>query len=200
MLQLNLIGNLGADAEVKDLNGRKAVCFNVAHTERWIDENDIKHEQTTWVSCIWNSDGGKTLPYLKRGATVYVYGPCSTRVFSSPKEKRMVAGLNLRVDHLELIGGKVDEVPSQLINHDGVLFDTHKFFCLRPEDVAAIAPDAAGKRIIFDRQGRQYDIAEAGWITPVKTEEPTDASTEDPAASTDAPATEQPKQNKTKAK
>lgn len=200
MLQLNLIGNLGADAEVKDINGRKAVCFNVAHTDRWTDEQQVKHESTTWVSCIYNSDGGNILPYLKRGTTVFVSGPCSTRVFSSPKEHRMVAGLNLRVDRIELIGGKTDDVPSQLINHDGVLFDTHKFFCLRPEDVQAIQPDETGKRIIFDRQGKQYDIAEAGWITPIKAEETTDTPAENPAATTETPAADKPKQTKTKNK
>lgn len=200
MLELNLIGNLGADAQVKDFEGRKAVCFNVAHTDRWEDENGQKYETTTWVSCIWNGDGGRTLPYLKRGATVFLSGPCSTRVYSSPKEHRMVAGLNLRVNHLELVGGKVDEVPTQLINHDGLLFDTHKFFCLRPEDVEAIQPDEAGKRIIFDRQGKAYLVAEAGWISPIKAEEQAQAPAEDHAGSTDAPATENPKQTKAKNK
>lgn len=200
MLRLNLIGNLGADAQVKDFEGRKAVCFNVAHTDRWTDENDVKHESTTWVSCIWNGDGGKTLPYLKRGTTVFVSGPCSTRVFSSPKEHRMVAGLNLRVDNIELIGGKVDDVPSQLINHDGVLFDTHKFFCLRPEDVKAIQPDEAGKRIIFDRQGHQYDIAEAGWITPIQSDSSQSAETETTEQGSGEQAEEPAKTSKAKSK
>ena len=64
MLQVQVIGNLGADAEVKEFNGSKGVCFNVAHTERWTDEQGTKHENTTWVSCILNGDGGKLLPYL----------------------------------------------------------------------------------------------------------------------------------------
>lgn len=199
MLRLNLIGNLGADAQIKDFEGRKAVCFNVAHTDRWTDENDVKHESTTWVSCIWNGDGGKTLPYLKRGTTVFISGPCSTRVFSSPKEHRMVAGLNLRVDNIELIGGKVDDVPSQLINHDGVLFNTHKFFCLQPEDVQAIQPDEAGKRIIFDRQGNQYDIAEAGWVTPIKSEDESN-TTDDASSSSSVEQTQESNKGKSSKK
>ena len=58
MLQFQVIGNLGSDAEVKELNGNKAVCFNVAHTERWSQEDGTKRESTTWISCILNGDGG----------------------------------------------------------------------------------------------------------------------------------------------
>ena len=200
MLQLNLIGNLGADAEVKNLNGRTAVTFNVAHTERWKDDQDTKHESTTWVSCIFNGDGGNLLPYLKRGATVFISGPCSTRVYSSPKEHRMVAGLNLRVDHIELIGGKVDDVPGQLVTHEGLLIDTHKFYAIHPDDVAKLTPDAAGKRIIFDRQGHQYDIADAGWITPIAKENEATAPADDSAASADAPSVGETDKTNTKKK
>lgn len=33
MLVLEAIGNLGADAIIKDLNGQKYIAFSVAHTE-----------------------------------------------------------------------------------------------------------------------------------------------------------------------
>lgn len=176
MLQLNIIGNLGADAEVKDFNGRKAVCFNVAHTDRWTDENDQKHESTTWVSCIWNGEGGNLLSYLKRGTTVFLSGPISTRVYSSPKEHRMVAGLNLRVDHIELVGGKVDEVPSELINEDGLIFRTYKAFYLDSEALKTLKVTKVNKAELHDRQGKTYLVERAGWITIQKTD---DESTDD---------------------
>ena len=172
MLQLNLIGNLGADAEVKDLNGRRAVCFNVAHTDRWTDENDQKHESTTWVSCIWNGEGGNLLPYLKRGTTVFLSGPISTRVYSSPKERRMVAGLNLRVDHIELVGGKVDDVPSELINDDGLIFRTYKAFYVDNNALQTLNVANKTMTILYDRQGKAYSIEKAGWIRPQQTQEP----------------------------
>lgn len=178
MLQLNLIGNLGADAQVKDLNGRKAVCFNVAHTDRWIDDNGQKHEATSWVSCIWNGDGGKTLPYLKRGTTVFVGGPCSTRVYSSPKTHRMEAGLNLRVDHIELIGGKVDEVPGELINDDGLLFRTYKAYYLDKGALTTLNVEKNDLTILHDRQGKSYVIEKAGWVKPPL---PQDSETTDDA-------------------
>lgn len=35
MLVLEAIGNLGADAIIKDLNGQKYIAFSVAHTESY---------------------------------------------------------------------------------------------------------------------------------------------------------------------
>lgn len=170
MLQLNLIGNLGADAEVKNFNDRRAVCFNVAHTDRWTDENEQKHESTTWVSCIWNGEGGNLLPYLKRGTTVFLSGPISTRVYSSPKEHRMVAGLNLRVDHIELVGGKVDEVPSELINDDGLIFRTYKAYYLDSQALQTLEVAKNDFTMLHDRQGKDYVIEKAGWIHPAPTQ------------------------------
>lgn len=109
MLDLQIIGNLGADATIKDFSGRKAVVFNVAHTDKWKDEEGTAHETTTWVSCIWNSDGGKVLPYLKKGQMVFVSGTPSLRIYDSPKEHCKVAGLNLRVNRIELVGGKRED-------------------------------------------------------------------------------------------
>ena len=112
MLQLQIIGNLGADAEIKDFNGRKCVAFNVAHTERYKDANGSQVESTTWVSCLWNSDGGKLLPYLKKGTQVFAEGSMSLRVFDSAKAHAKIAGANLSVRHLELVGGKKEDSPA----------------------------------------------------------------------------------------
>lgn len=112
MLQLQIIGNLGADAEIKDLNGRKCVVFNVAHTERYKDSQGNQVESTTWVSCIWNSDGGKLLQYLKKGTQVFAEGSMSLRVYDSAKAHAKIAGANLSVRHIELVGGKKEDSPA----------------------------------------------------------------------------------------
>lgn len=175
MLKLQVIGNLGAGAEVKDFNGRKAVCFNVAHTERWTDESGTKHEQTVWVSCIQNGDGGSLLQYLKAGTKVFVIGSASTRVYSSPKERKMVAGLNLRVDHIELIGGLSDEVPHSLVDEAGSILTTHKAFFVSPKDLEPYKIPQGGCLNVSDISGRnRYQIAQEGWITPVRTNEDQD--------------------------
>lgn len=128
MLQFQVIGNLGADAKVVNENGKPFVSFNVGHNDRWSDAQGVQHEATTWVSCALNGDGGNLLPYLKKGRMVYVVGRGSARVYSSEKQRGMVAGLNLMVDRIELVGGAPDEVPRQLYDSDGVMHKVTRHF------------------------------------------------------------------------
>lgn len=165
MLQFQVIGNLGSDAEVKDLNGSKAVCFNVAHTERWNNDDGTKRESTTWISCKLNGDGGNLLPYLKRGAQVFVEGVGSARCFSSPKEKRWVAGLNLTVRHIELVGGKLDEIPRELYTPEGLVYPTYKKYFVDKDGCAAAGATKTKKGTLIDRVGTEYQIDANGCIS-----------------------------------
>lgn len=100
MLQFTILGNLGADAEKKEYNGRPFVSFRVAHSEKRQDGT----QATTWVSCVMNGDGGNVLQYLKRGQKVFVQGRGRVKTFSSPKTHQIEAGLDLSVDRVELCG------------------------------------------------------------------------------------------------
>ena len=106
MLKLVIIGNLGADAELRNANGAQFLSFRVAHSDRWTDRNSGEvHDNTTWVSCTLNGDGGNLRPYLKQGTKVFVYGDVSTRIYVSPKDGKQYAGIDCRVRQLELCGG-----------------------------------------------------------------------------------------------
>lgn len=106
MLKLVIIGNLGADAELRNANGAQFLSFRVAHSDRWTDRSSGEvHDNTTWVSCTLNGDGGNLRPYLKQGTKVYVYGDVSTRIYVSPKDGKQYAGIDCRVRQLELCGG-----------------------------------------------------------------------------------------------
>ena len=100
MLQFTILGNLGADAERKEYNGRPFISFRVAHSEKRLDGT----EATTWVSCVMNGDGGNVLQYLKRGQKVFVQGRGRVKTYSSPKTHQIEAGLDLSVDRVELCG------------------------------------------------------------------------------------------------
>lgn len=128
MLQFQAIGNLGADAKVVNENGKQFVSFNVGHNDRWRGQDGVDHESTTWISCALNGDGGRLLPFLKKGRLVFVEGKGSARVYSSEKARGMVAGLNIMVDRIELVGAAPDEVPRQLFDNDGVVHQTKRFF------------------------------------------------------------------------
>ena len=144
-------------------NGKPFVSFNVAHTERWQGEDGVKHEQTQWVSCALNGDGGNLLQYLKKGTTVYAIGRVSTRVFSSEKERRMVAGLNLSINHIELVGGRADDIPSRLVDDDGMIVQTFKAYYIIDKKYF--------KKQLHDVAGQQYDINKDGFVTRQVTEE-----------------------------
>lgn len=106
MLKLVIIGNLGADAELRNANGAQFLSFRVAHSDRWTDRNTGEvHDSTTWISCTLNGDGGNLRPYLKQGTKVFVYGDVSTRIYVSPKNGKQYAGIDCRVRQLELCGG-----------------------------------------------------------------------------------------------
>lgn len=100
MLQFTILGNLGADAEKKEYNGRPFVSFRVAHSEKRQDGT----EATTWVSCVMSGDGGNVLQYLKRGQKVFVQGRGRVKTYSSPKTHQIEAGLDVSVDRVELCG------------------------------------------------------------------------------------------------
>lgn len=105
MLILSVIGNLGADAKVVNANGREFVSFNVAQNDKYKDANGTEHEETTWISCAYNGKADKILPFLRKGKQVFCMGRASVRIYDSPKAKTKVAGINLTVERLELLGG-----------------------------------------------------------------------------------------------
>lgn len=106
MLQAMIIGNLGANATVKESNGRKFVSMNVAHTDR-ITSNGQTVESTQWVSVSLNHYSEKLLPYLKKGAKVFVQGKLFTRIWRD-KEGNSNVGINILADTIELCGGRND--------------------------------------------------------------------------------------------
>jgi single-strand DNA-binding protein len=78
-----LIGNLGADPEIRRLNsGDPVVSMRIATTETWRDKNTSERkEKTEWHNVvIYNDNLAKVAEqYLKKGAKVYVEGQLQTR-------------------------------------------------------------------------------------------------------------------------
>ena len=161
----SLIGNLGADAKIVDNNGKPFISFNVADTDRWKDEGGNIHESTTWVQCTLNGGAAenKVFEFLKAGTKVFVMGRMRTRVYSSEKERRMVAGVNLYVMQIELVGGSSDEVPRKLIDpKDATIHNVYKAYYVRQEELATISKQ------LVDKVGQLYNVNEYGFIVPVQ--------------------------------
>lgn len=164
MLQANLIGYLGSDAEVKTANGKEFVSFRVAHTDRWTSNDGITHESTLWVDCILNGSPN-VKDYLKKGAMVFVSGNVTLRVYSSPKDKCMKAGMTINAAKLELIGGKRDEIPSRLFRTaDGGMVEIGKYYGIVE---MVMGKPSETDTPLMDEQGNQYIADKLGWITKV---------------------------------
>ena len=114
MIKVEVIGNLGADAQLQVVNGNKFVSFRVANTDAWTDKQtgEIK-KSTQWISCSLNGDGGALAPYLKKGTKVFIRGNAQFVVFSSAKSHQMEVGVNLFVREIELCGGQKDNTQAE---------------------------------------------------------------------------------------
>ena len=81
--KVHIIGNLGADPEVRTFqNGGKVCNFTVACSESWKDkQTGEKREKTEWVKVSVFSDGLASTceKYLRKGSKVYVEGKLQTR-------------------------------------------------------------------------------------------------------------------------
>ena len=81
--KVTLVGNLGRDPEVRDLqNGAKVVNLSIATTESWTDKTSgERKDQTEWHRVvIWNERLiGVCERFLKKGAKVYLEGALKTR-------------------------------------------------------------------------------------------------------------------------
>lgn len=168
MLKCEVIGNLGADAEVKEANGNKFVTFRVANTTKWTDQKNEQHESTIWVDCTFNNLESNVLQYLKQGTKVFVRGNASLRVYSSQKNRMMMAGLKIAVQEVELCGGNNDEVPRQLIDPEtSALLNVTKHYWTDMDTKGMKKDDL---KLLIDTKGNQYGMNKGGFIKPVPPE------------------------------
>lgn len=106
MLQGQIIGNLGEQAEIKEHNGNRFITFNVAVNNSYKDSTGAKVQQTTWVNCVASETG--VTPYLVKGQQVFVEGDIKAESYQSKKDGKYYAKLKMRAYKIQLVGGKPD--------------------------------------------------------------------------------------------
>ncbi|ANH80542.1 single-stranded DNA-binding protein [Niabella ginsenosidivorans] len=107
MLKMQIIGNLGRDCVVNNVNGKSVINFTVAHTEKYRDSQGNNQEKTTWVDCAWWTDRTTISQYLTKGKQVYAEGTPEVRSFTRT-DGTSGAALSLRVREVQLLGGRAD--------------------------------------------------------------------------------------------
>lgn len=105
MLQVEIIGNIGNDAQVKDFNGKKYIAFNVAHSEKFKNQQGVETERTTWLSVLKPGESA-VAQYLKKGTPVFVRGDLSVKAYKDNAGNWQV-GVNCLAREVQLLpGGK----------------------------------------------------------------------------------------------
>ena len=111
--KVTLIGNLGADPEIRSTaGGNKVANFSIATSRQWSSPSGEKQEKTEWHKCIaWNarSDRGQMLAdliekFVKKGDKIYVEGSIEYRQYED-KEKQTKYVTEINVREIILLGG-----------------------------------------------------------------------------------------------
>ena len=122
MIKLQIVGNLGKDCIVKEVNGKNVINFSVAHTERYKDGQGIQKERTTWVECAYWTDKTAVAQYLTKGKTIYAEGSPDAEAYMN-KDNQAAATLRMRVQSVQLLGGNGGEAPQNTQSSGGSNFN-----------------------------------------------------------------------------
>jgi len=109
--KVTLIGNLGADPDVRSTTGGNRVAnFSLATSRSWTGANGERQEKTEWHKCIvWNSKTSTLADivekYLKKGDKVYVEGRIEYRQWQD-KENQTRYTTEINVRELIMLSGR----------------------------------------------------------------------------------------------
>ena len=103
--RVTLLGNLGADPELRQTQGGAVLNLRLATTETWIDKNKEKQERTDWHSVtLWGKRGEALAGILRKGSQLLVEGRLSTSSYEKDGQKRYKT--EVVATNVVLVGGK----------------------------------------------------------------------------------------------
>ncbi|MDA8094384.1 MAG: single-stranded DNA-binding protein [Betaproteobacteria bacterium] len=102
-----LIGNLGADPEVRYMpSGDAVTSARLATTDTWKDKNGEKQERTEWHRVSFFGKLAEIAgEYLKKGSAVYVEGRLQTRKWQD-KDGQERYTTEIVADRMQMLGGR----------------------------------------------------------------------------------------------
>ncbi len=109
-----LIGNLGADPEVRTTpGGSRVATFSLATSRQWNSESGQKQEKTEWHRIVvWNNRGSGLADvvekYLKKGDRVYVEGRIEYRSYEDKKDGQTKYVTEINVRDMVMLSGRSD--------------------------------------------------------------------------------------------
>ncbi len=102
-----LIGNLGADPELRYTSGGTAVAnLRLATSRRWTNKDGSQQEDTQWHQVVvWGKQGESCKEHLSKGRQVYVEGRLQTRSWED-KEGNKRYTTEVVANQVLFLGGK----------------------------------------------------------------------------------------------
>lgn len=98
-----LIGNLGRDPEIKELeSGTKIAKFSLATNENFKDRNGEWQQRTEWHNIVlWSNLAERAEKYLHKGSMIFIEGKLGTRKWQdengNDRYTTEVTGLSFRI-------------------------------------------------------------------------------------------------------
>lgn len=102
-----LLGNLGADPELRFTQGGQAVLnLRLATTESYLDRDKVRRERTDWHSVvIWGKRGEALAKILGKGSTIFIEGSIRTSSYDD-KEGNKRYKTEIVANNVILAGGR----------------------------------------------------------------------------------------------
>lgn len=107
--KLILVGRIGQDPEMKQLQNSSVTNFSVATSEKWTDQQGEKQERTEWHRVqAWGKLGEICAQYLKKGSLVFIEGKLRTRSWETQSGEKRYA-TEVIANSMQMLGSKSEE-------------------------------------------------------------------------------------------
>jgi single-strand DNA-binding protein len=119
MLKAQVLGHLGNDCQVSNVNGVTVINFNCCHTEKYKNKEGVVVSKSVWVNCSYFTEKTAIAQYLKKGTQIYAEGTPSVDIYKN-KDNQSIPQLRLRVNMVQLLGSsnrQDNPQPQQPVNN-----------------------------------------------------------------------------------
>lgn len=102
MRRITIIGNITADSETREFNGKKVIGFSVAVNDTYKDSQGNKVEKPYYYNCSLWRDNTSLGQYLKRGVKVFIEGSPEVDMYKD-KNGEIKANIKITVLNIQLL-------------------------------------------------------------------------------------------------
>ncbi|MEQ8720978.1 MAG: single-stranded DNA-binding protein [Sandaracinaceae bacterium] len=104
--KIMIVGNLGADPDVRQVGGDSVLNCRVAVSEKYRTRDGELREHTEWFGvAVWGKRADGLGRFLRKGHTVAVTGKLRTRTFEQDGQTRTAVEIRADMDGFEVCGG-----------------------------------------------------------------------------------------------